>query len=55
MSWYVMERLKVENTNQATLEEMQQFLTLWNCVCGTCPVCKACLEVVHLQYIEEEE
>ena len=53
MSWYVEEKLQIENTNQATLTEMRNFLTLWGCICGTCPVCIACLEVVRL--IQEEE
>ena len=54
MSWYIEEKLKIENTNQATLEEMKKFLTLWDCICGTCPVCLACLKV-HQDFGDGEE
>ncbi len=37
----------------ATLQQMKDFLVKWECVCGTCPVCEACLKVVRLE--EEEE
>lgn len=53
MSWYIEEKLQIENRNQATLTEMRKFLTLWECVCGTCPVCIACLDVAT--QLEEEE
>ena len=58
MNYYwqrVQERITIANTNQSTLQEQQQFLELWNCICGTCPVCIACLEVVELTFGEEEE
>ena len=54
MSWYIEEKLKIKNTNQATLEEMKKFLTLWDCICGTCPVCLVCLEV-HDNFGDGEE
>ena len=50
---YRQEQTKLANNNQATLLEMQIFLTMWNCICGTCVVCNACLEVVRL--IKEKE
>ncbi len=54
MSWFIEEKLKVVDTNNATIQEMRNFLTLWNCVCGTCIVCEACITVAHT-FPEEEE
>ena len=56
MSWYLEEKLfsLTESSHRnANLQDMKKFLTLWNCLCGICVVCKACLEVADL--IEEEE
>lgn len=59
MNYYlqlVQERITIANTNQSTLQEQQRFLELWNCICGTCPVCVACIEVINkLAELEEEE
>jgi len=52
---YLLAKLKLENTNQATLQEQKNFLTLWDCICGTCFVCEACLQVVYKIREEEEE
>ena len=57
MSWYIKEKLFSQADSMerdATLEDMSKFLTLWNCVCGTCIVCIACLEVTKKIYEEEE-
>ena len=55
MSWYILEKLKVDNTNQATLQEMYKFTTLWECICGTCILCEACIAVVNALHIQDEE
>jgi len=52
---YQLAKLNLENRNQATLQEQKNFLTLWECICGTCFVCKACLQVVKKLQSEEEE
>lgn len=57
MNYYwqrVQERITIANTNQSTLQEQQQFLQLWECICGTCFVCIACLQVVKAVMEEEE-
>ena len=53
MSWYLEEKL-FRGVGNATLQDMSKFLTLWNCVCGTCIVCEACLAVLAKQHEEEE-
>ena len=54
MSWYIEEKLKMKDRNKATIQEMRKFLTLWDCVCGTCIVCSACIAVVEKLRDEEE-
>jgi hypothetical protein len=45
---------KMSNPLEASLKEQQKFLTNWPCVCGTCLICIACLEVAY-KIIEGEE
>ena len=54
MSWYIEEKLQLKDRNNATIQEMRNFMTLWECVCGTCIVCEACISVVEKLREEEE-
>ena len=53
MSWYLEEKL-FDGKSNATLQDMSKFLTLWNCVCGICIVCQACIDVGDKLREEEE-
>lgn len=55
MSWYILEKLQIDDRNQATLEEMYKFTTLWECICGTCILCQACIDVAHAINSQDEE
>ena len=57
MSWYLEEKLfsiAEARDRNATLQDMHKFLTLWNCVCGTCILCEACIAVAYKLNEEEE-
>ena len=53
MMWYIEEKIFKGESN-ATLQDMHKFLILWHCVCGTCILCEACIEVVKKLKDEEE-
>ncbi len=53
MSWYLEEKI-FKGEGNATLQDMHKFLTLWNCVCGVCILCEACIAIAHKLREEEE-
>jgi len=40
--------------NNCTTKDMHDFLFKWECMCGTCILCEACLQV-YKKLQEEEE